>query len=202
MYINGIGLVDAKAELNISGMRRAGRFAKLAVAAATAAVKDSSLSLSGTETGIILATAFGPHATTFEFLDNILTYSEKEVSPTLFSHSVHNAAAFYVAAALNATGPTLSVTDFYHPFYQALSLARFWLKTGMCKEVLVGKSEESGKVMSDIVMVSSRPEVTIQEGALFILLGTQDNAKPYRHQFIDSPFEEKDMAKVANSLRL
>ncbi len=47
-----------------------------------------------------MATAFGPHVTTFNFLDDILDHGDAAVSPTTFSNSVHNAAASYIAMAL------------------------------------------------------------------------------------------------------
>ena len=78
--------------------RRADNFTKMATLAAYDALIDSGIpEQSKQKLGIILATAFGPHVTTFSFLDDILTYGDAGVSPTLFSHSVHNAAASYIA---------------------------------------------------------------------------------------------------------
>ncbi len=140
-------------------LRRADRFSKMAVAAAQAA-------LSGVEEkniGIILATSFGPHPTTFKFLDNILDYKEKEVSPTLFSHSVHNAAVSYISTVLATTGPTLTVTGFSLPLIEALRLASVWLKSGVCAQVLVGAAEERGEVFDRLFKYG--------EGSVFFLLG-------------------------------
>ncbi len=133
-------------------MRRADRFTKMAVLAAWDAVKDSGIEIDGggAGLGIILATAFGPQVTAFRFLDEIIDHGDASVSPTLFSHSVHNAAASYVATALNNHGPTLTVTQFGLSFHQALILARAWLHEGRCENVLVGSVEECGTVMEYI----------------------------------------------------
>ena len=56
--------------------RRADNFTKMATLAAFDALIDSGIPESSKQKlGIILATAFGPHVTTFNFLDDILTYS-------------------------------------------------------------------------------------------------------------------------------
>ena len=110
----------------LKGMRRADRFSKMAVLAAWDAVEDSGIAIRGGEgrLGIILATAFGPQATAFRFLDEIIDHGDGRASPTLFSHSVHNAAASYVASALKSRGPTLTVTQFAFSFHQALAACR------------------------------------------------------------------------------
>jgi 3-oxoacyl-(acyl-carrier-protein) synthase len=204
MQINGIGLIKGDNELSLSGMRRSGRFAKLAVAAAQAAVQDSGMVLNGHDTGIILATSFGPHVTTFEFLDNILTFSEKEVSPTIFSHSVHNAAAFYAANALKVTGPTISVTDFCEPLKQALSLAKAWLDCSVCGAVLLGKVEEPGKVMSDIALSHKRKELEFNGGALFMILSQKSGVKIYRNinDLLRHTIDGQPLELVANLMGL
>jgi 3-oxoacyl-[acyl-carrier-protein] synthase II len=129
-------------------IRRADRFSKIAVLAAYDAVHDAGCP--DGPLGIIVCTGFGPHATTFRFLDDILNYGDASVSPTIFSHSIHNAAASYIAKVLKCTGPTLTVTQFHFSFQQALLLANAWLMEGRCKHVLVGCVEECGSVMESI----------------------------------------------------
>jgi 3-oxoacyl-[acyl-carrier-protein] synthase II len=133
-------------------IRRADRFSKMAVLAAHDAVVDSGIQINHKESeiGIILATAFGPHVTTFRFLDDIIDYGDGSVSPTTFSHSVHNAAASYISTLLNSRGPTVTITQFASPIHQAFILAQAWLNEGRCKYVLLGCVDECGKVMSYI----------------------------------------------------
>jgi len=135
----------------LGGMRRADRFAKMATLAAYDALKNSSEEeIPSERIGIIFATAFGPHNTTFKFQDDIIDYSDTGVSPTLFSNSVHNAAVSYISRALKIKGPTWTVTGFDRPFEHAIELAEAWLKEGRCDAILLGGGDEVGTVMEYI----------------------------------------------------
>ena len=106
-------------------MRRSDRLSKIAMLAASDALRSSEIeAVDKKGLGIIVATAFGSHVTTFNFLDEILDYSEANVSPIIFSNSVHNAPASYISSALDIQGPTLTVTQFYFSFQYALQLAQ------------------------------------------------------------------------------
>jgi 3-oxoacyl-[acyl-carrier-protein] synthase II len=177
-------------------MRRADRFSKMAVLAASDAVRDSGITTreGKTHLGIILATSFGPQATTFSFLDQIIAYGDAGASPTLFSHSVHNAAASYIASALENHGPTLTLTQFSFSFHHALMLASAWIEEERCESVLVGTAEECGAVMEYICSrklpiaadgrirpfeFSPSPSAVPGEGSLFLLLTRGDAPKRY-----------------------
>jgi len=135
----------------LGGMRRADRFAKMATLAAYDALKNSfKEGVLSERIGIIFATAFGPHNTTFKFQDDIIDYSEMGVSPTLFSNSVHNAAVSYISRALKIKGPTWTVTGFDRPFEHAAELAEAWLREGRCDYILLGGGDEVGTVMEYI----------------------------------------------------
>ena len=180
----------------LKGMRRADRFSKMAVLAAWDAVEDSGIAIQGGEgrLGIILATAFGPQATAFRFLDEIIDHGDGQASPTLFSHSVHNAAASYVASALNSRGPTLTVTQFPFSFHQAILLASAWIREERCESVLVGSVEECGEVLEYICSrklrvpadgrirsfeFSSSPAAVPGEGSVFLLLNRGETPGRY-----------------------
>jgi len=83
-------------------------------------------------TGIILATAFGPHATVFRFVNEMLDFGDAKTSPTVFSQSVHAAAASMIATAAGLHGPVLSLADLAMPFEEALTLAECWLASERC----------------------------------------------------------------------
>lgn len=176
--------------------RRADRFIRMSVLAAADAVQDSGLgaSLDKSRLGIIVATAFGPHVTTFSFLDGILDFGDAAVSPTAFSHSVHNAAASYIAMTLEARGPTLTVTHFDFAFHEAVRLAQTWLDDGRCGAVLVGAVDELGAVMQAVCgqmltpatdgrikpfACSAAPEAVPGEGAAFFLLTKESAGQSY-----------------------
>lgn len=167
--------------------RRADRFARMCVLAASDALQDSGLaaSVDKTRMGVIVATALGAHTTTFGFLDGILDFGDAVVSPTAFSHSLHNAAASYIAMTLDVRGPTLTVTHFHFAFHQAVLLAGSWLTDGSCDAVLVGAADELGSVMHYVCgrmlqpsvdgrikpfAFSATAEVVPGEGSAFFLL--------------------------------
>lgn len=187
-------------------MRRADDFSKMACLAAYDAFIDSGL---GNEVksslGIILATAFGPHVTTFSFLDDILNYGDANVSPTIFSHSVHNAAASYIAFVLGARGPTLTVTQFAYSFHQAFIIAQAWLLERRCEYILVGSADQCGTVMEYICrqklhiakdgkikpfLFSQTPCAVPGEGSVFFLVTEGKGEKRYcsvSTQAVDTP---------------
>ena len=134
-------------------MRRADRFSKMATLAALDAVEDSHIDIKNSRRslGIVLSTALGPHVTTFKFLDDLVNYGEENVSPITFSHSVHNAAASYIAAALENQGPAITIAGFVFSFHQALFVARSWLDEKRCENVLVGNVDERGELADSVL---------------------------------------------------
>jgi 3-oxoacyl-[acyl-carrier-protein] synthase II len=221
MYIRGIGLIFAggrgierfagalsepwhgpggafRVDMGgISGgrkLRRADRLGKMAVLAAADAIENSGIEGARTgRVGVIVATALGPHVTTFRFLDDIIEHGEGSVSPTTFSNSVHNAAASYISEALDIQGPTLSVTQFFHSFEYALQLALLWLNEKRCDHVLVGAADEYGDVLGYVcdTKLTSAPDGRIRpfdlhptcqspgEGAVFFLIGDRPGEKAF-----------------------
>jgi 3-oxoacyl-[acyl-carrier-protein] synthase II len=175
-------------------IRRADKLSKMSVVAAAEAVSDSGIQdLSGKRVGIILATAFGAHVTTFEFLDGIIDYGEANVSPTAFSNSVHNAAASYISTSLDIKGPTLSVSRFRFSFQSALELGEGWLEQGRCDYLLLGAVDQYGDVLGYVsekkLNRSAGGEIDPfsfgQEGhvpgecSVFFLLGREKSAASY-----------------------
>ena len=129
-------------------IRRADKFTKMALFSAFDAYMNSGIIAENNEKlGIILSTAFGPHSTTFSFIDDMLDYGDANVSPTKFSNSVHNAAVSYVSSVLGIRGPTVTLAQFSFPFQNALILAGLWLNEGRCEHVLCGCVDELNTVM-------------------------------------------------------
>lgn len=171
-------------------MRRADKLSKMAVLAAADAIRDSEIkNIQEKKLGIIVATAFGAHVTTFDFIDDILSYGEANVSPTTFSNSVHNAAASYISLALGIQCPTLTVAQFFFSFHCALQLAQAWLNEKRCDYVLVGSVEQYGDVLGYIYdcKLTPAPDGRIRpfnfnpvycvpgEGAVFFLVSIEDS---------------------------
>ncbi|MFH0985022.1 MAG: beta-ketoacyl synthase chain length factor [Candidatus Omnitrophota bacterium] len=187
-------------------IRRADRFSKIAVLAAHDAIRDGGASNGAM--GVILCTGLGPHATTFRFLDDILDYGDSSVSPTTFSHSIHNAAASYIAKVLKCTGPTLTVTQFDFAFQEALLLAGAWMAEGRCERVLVGCVEECGQVFESIYSQSSqasacgsKTSVGPGEGGVFFLV-TSDPAHRKYGVISDVSFNAEDGVEECPDMRI
>jgi 3-oxoacyl-[acyl-carrier-protein] synthase II len=144
---------------DLKNLRRADKLSKLSVLAAKEALRDASLApgSGGIEAGVILCTGLGPHPTTFKFLDDIIQYGDKSVSPTTFSNSVHNAAASYIAAECGIEGPTLTVTQFFQSFHEGLALALSWLREGRVQRVLLGAVDVHGEVLEYVASRMLRP---------------------------------------------
>ena len=172
-------------------MRRADRFSKMAVLAAhdaMAAAEPLALPPVAPERiGIILGTALGPHVTTFKFLDDIIEYGDKGVSPTIFSNTVHNAAVSYISRSLGIRGPTWTLTSFKNPFGSVLDVAQAWLSEGRCDRVLMGAGDECGTVMDYIcsrkLPIAEDGKVregfhVPGEGMAFFLVDNQEGGRP------------------------
>ena len=171
MNLLGRGFADKNTK--IKGIRRADIFTKMAVSASNKACSDFTFKKEDIEISIIVATLFGPHVTTFKFLDNLLDYSDSGVSPTTFSHSVHNAAASYIATFLGTTGQSLTITSFDDPLKQALILADIWLELNQAKKIIVCYVEEESKPLVSAYKHCTFPSYAqdmISTGAASILL--------------------------------
>ena len=174
----------------LRAMRRADRFSRMAALAARDAwLAGNAEPPPEDRVGLVLATGLGPHVRTFEFLDGILDFGDHAASPTAFSHSVHNAAASYVANLLQIRGPVQTITDFEFAFPQALETARLWLLEQRVDAVLLGAVEELGEVMLHVAgrlleipadgrpaplsFLASPPAIP-GEGAVFFLLSRSE----------------------------
>ncbi len=119
-------------------LRRLDNFTRLALLGTLLAVEDSERDIVGSDTGLIVASAHGATATTFAFLDSVIDDGDALASPTLFSNSVHNAAASHIAEHFAITGPTLSLTQGADSLTMALLTAGQWLASGSIDTVLCG----------------------------------------------------------------
>jgi 3-oxoacyl-(acyl-carrier-protein) synthase len=128
--------------------RRAGRFIKMAMLAAADCLHDAALDAPARERmGLVLVTGMGAHDINFGFVDGLLEFGMNQGSPTLFSHSVHNATTSYIAAMSGSRGPALTITHFVSPLHQGLDAASLLLDGGTCDHVLLGAVDELGAFM-------------------------------------------------------
>ena len=130
------------------GMRRADFYTAMIAAAALEAVQDSCFrGAPPEETGILIAGRFGPQNTTAKFLDELLEYPEDQLLSTAFTHSVHNAAASYVAELLHLTGPVFTMTHHEASVPAGpLATVKACIETGYCTRILFLSAQESGYI--------------------------------------------------------
>ena len=128
--------------IKVRELRRLDHFSRMALLGSCLACEDSGQELIGERTGLIIASAYGASATTFSFLDSVIEDGDALASPTLFSNSVHNAAAAHIAKHLKITGPNLSLTQGRLSVPMALLTAAQWLEEGRVDTVLCGAVDE------------------------------------------------------------
>ncbi len=130
-------------------LRRADDFIKLAVVPAFAILNEQigKTAVNNEDFGLIIGSAYGTMQTNFDVLDLVVTGQQS--SPTLFSHSVFNAAAGYTAAVLNIRGCALTVTDFAFPFFRALQEGYLALASGRLSRCLVFQVETYSDLLHD-----------------------------------------------------
>lgn len=122
--------------------------------------------------GLIVGTAFGPMQTNFDVLDQII--NEEQTSPTLFSHSVFNAANSYLTRIFNLWGRALTLTDFAYPFFQALQQGCLAISSGLFDRCFVLQIETYSKLLDDTCK-HYQVESSWPTGSVFWLLERNDS---------------------------
>jgi hypothetical protein len=129
-------------------LRRADGLTKNVVCAAAAAFQDAKrIAVKSEKIGIFFGTSLGPLETNFRFLDTLLEDGEGLASPTLFSHSVHNAAPGYLARIFKIYGPSFALTSYAWPFLTALRQAVLSISSGVIARAVVVTGEMGSPLM-------------------------------------------------------
>ncbi len=155
------------------GLRRADPFIQLAVLAGHGALEQSGImgQCQPADVGLYVGSTTGPLQTNIDFLDSLFDKGKGQVSPTLFSHSVNNAAAGYVSRLLNLQGMAQTITLNSWPFLAALLEAKSALATGVLSYALVLGVEESCPVIDEAAARLAGGAVRLpQRGAVAWLL--------------------------------
>ena len=117
---------------------------------------------------LVVSTAYGSVAETFNFLDSMLIDGPALASPTAFSHSVTNMTAAYLSQYLKITGPCLTVTQ--QSFIPALKAAAGLLASGQVDSVLLGAVSEFSEIMNKIEDDIFPQPMNTGEGAIFYII--------------------------------
>ena len=110
--------------------------------------------------------------TNFDVLGLIV--DENQTSPTLFSHSVFNSAAGYLARLFSIQGSSQTFTDFSYPFFQALAAGAGAITSGRLKQCLVVQVETYSDLLIDARQRTGQSASTWETGATCWLLTSQD----------------------------
>lgn len=128
-------------------LRRAEEFIQLAVLTSQQVLATAPVA--GQRTGIFLGTAFGPMQCNLSVLEDLVI--GEPISPTLFSHSVFNAASGYIARIHKIYGPALTLTSYGWPFFLALQAAWLAIKDGSVDQALVLQVETYSPLLRDAI---------------------------------------------------
>ena len=174
-------------------LRRIDHFSQLALTGAFLAINDAGGvdSLDRHSTGLVICSGYGSAKTTFSFLDSLIDFGDTCASPTLFSNSVHNAAAGHISILLGLEGPCLTVSQFEMSVPSGLLSAMQWLDEGRVDKVLFGAVDEYCNVLGycyqryygrrdDLEMspfVPDQQTAVPAEGAVFFILSKSDSAE-------------------------
>ena len=184
--------------VNKRALRRVDHFSRMALLGAYLAFDDAGVASDVYENlAVVIATGYGATQTTFSFLDSIYYDGDTCASPTLFSNSVHNAAAAHVSILLKARGPTLTVSQLEMSVPSAMLSACQWLEDGQADAVLFGGVDEYCRVLGyswtrffgSSQKVNMRPldwesqSAIAGEGSVFFLL-TRDAGDSSKYGFI------------------
>lgn len=143
-------------------LRRADPFITLGVLAVDELLKSMKpASSQPAACGLCIGTSYGPMDTNFAVLDKVVDC--EQTSPTLFSHSVFNGAAGYLARIFKLTGAAVTITDFVFPFFQALQQAMLTIERGKLDSCFVLQIEAYSELYHD-----ARRTITSEDAADYL----------------------------------
>jgi len=179
--------------INKRALRRVDHFSRMAVLASVLALEDADmLDEDHQHLAVVVSTGYGATRTTFSFLDSVIDDGDACASPTLFSNSVHNAAAAHISLQLKLTGPSLTISQFDQSLVSGLIAARQWLAEKRVDAVLLGVVDEYCSVLGYCwqrylatqtagpmqPLDFSRTSAVAGEGAAFFLLQADTDELP------------------------
>ena len=124
-------------------LRRTDHFSKLAISALFLAIDNSGLKHEDLQnSSIIVATGYGPVASTCAFKESFFNNGPIGASPLMFTKSVQNQTSAHIAMLLNIHGPVTTICQHALPFQHALLQACSLLDERKVDRVLVGGVDE------------------------------------------------------------
>lgn len=155
-----IGSVDELSSLRefISPMeaRRMGKLMKAAHLASLRALKKAGID---TPDAIICGTARGMLDLSMQFLEDIISYDEEHLKPTLFMQSTHNTLSSAIAIRTKCYGYNNTYSHGDDSYRWAMRDAERLIKSGKAKNVLVGFFDESTPLFDEFRKRAGKPAI-------------------------------------------
>lgn len=169
----GCGKVNSAKELeqykllvNPDRWRKMDNFSRMAVVAARLALIDAGLNqedLSREESGVVLATPYGPVESHKRFIEDIYRYGLHLASAFVFPNTVMNMAAGMISLELGIKGPNITMVTVKTGKEDALSYAEFLIEQGKAQMMLAG-------VVNEVNEITQLLEPELREGAEVLVL--------------------------------
>ncbi|MGP1574864.1 beta-ketoacyl synthase chain length factor [Selenomonas sp.] len=158
-----------------SKVRRAPRYAKLAVAAAAQALADAGVEADHAAVGTIFTSGYGPVENNVTFADSVADGAPLLASPTVFSYTVPNACLGQVCIVHGLQGPSTMLLAGDAAEYAALLLAG-----GKAPHILCGAVEDpTVELRASFDAAGALSAEKIAGGAVTLLLSAKASAKSY-----------------------
>lgn len=179
------GLHSASAEVDLAAVRwdrkpprlsRMDRLSALALVAAEGALRDAGLEAlapgapEGERVAVVVATAYGCHATNEEYYRGIVREGPPAASPRLFAYTLPSSPLGEVSIHVGARGPAETLSSGRHAGLEALGRARSLLAEGRADLVIVVGVEVSSPSLSAL-------GVRCREGAVAFVVERADEAR-------------------------
>ena len=171
-HFRRVGHLLSDPRLRQPRLRRAPTVARLAVAAALAALDEAGIDATpsgGLRVGVVFATMNACVAYSNRFFGEVLA-DPATASPILFPETVFNAPASHLSALLGQSAPNYTHIGDSAVFAASLHTARLWLASGQCDLVVAVTAEEHDWLTAEALglMHESMP---VAECAAALVLG-------------------------------
>ena len=147
-------LKDSKDVIKPMEARRMGALLKAATLTSVKALRQAGIECPD---AIITATRYGMLDTSEKFLLDLCENGEDLLKPTLFMQSTHNTVSSSIAIRTKCHGYNITYSQGDRSLECALSNARYLLRTGKAKTVLVGLHDESTEIFRTLMQQLGQP---------------------------------------------
>lgn len=169
--------IDFTSSVTHTQLRRASRYSKLAVGAASLAVQDASFlqNIDKNDAGTVLSTGYGAVESITQFMETCLRFGPAKCSPIVFAGTVPNSAVGQICMVYGFKGASTLLTG-----GDPLEYASLLLHTNKAKAVLAGSVEEYNEdLVSALRREGALKNAELSEGAAMVVLSAEKLADSY-----------------------